>query len=124
MVSMKSKPTKYRVTKEYKSPFPDPIVFHKGDTVEVGKEFTDDPDWKDWVWCEGTNNIKAWVPKQYLEIRDGKGTFKRDYNAMELSVSVGEELVVHKIVNGFGMAEKSNGIRGWVPIKNMGLDIP
>lgn len=116
---MKSKPTKYRVTREYKSPFPDPIVFHKGDTVEVGKEFTDDPDWKDWIWCEGTNSIKACVPKQYLEIRDGKGTFKRDYNAMELSVYVGEELVVYEIVNGFGMAEKSNSIKGWVPIKNV-----
>ena len=117
-------PTKYRVTKEYKSPYPDPIIFHKGDTVEVGQEFTDDPNWKDWIWCEGANDTKAWVPKQYLDIRERKGTFKRGYNAMELSVSVGEELVVYEIVNGFGMAEKPNGVRGWVPMKNMELDKP
>jgi len=118
---MKGKPTKYRVTKEYKSPYPNPLVFQKGDIVEIGEESKDDPEWKNWIWCEGINNIKAWVPKQYLDIRRKKGTFKRDYNAMELSVSVGEELFIHEIVNGFGMAEKPNGKRGWVPMKIMEL---
>ena len=112
---------KYQVTTEYKSPYPNPLFFQKGDVVKIGKEFTDDPEWENWVWCESTNNIKAWAPKQYLDIRERKGTFKRDYNAMELSVSVGEELIIHEIVNGFGLAEKSNGRRGWVPMKNMDI---
>jgi hypothetical protein len=38
---------------------------------------------------------------------------------MELSVVIGETLKVHEIVNGFGMAEKSNGTRGWVPMRNL-----
>ena len=113
-------PTKrYRVILNYQSPYPDPIIFHKGEEVFVGKEFTDDPDWKDWVWCEGKQGNQAWVPKQFLEIRANRGIFITDYNALELSVVVGETLDVHEIVNGFGMAEKSDGSHGWVPMKNL-----
>jgi hypothetical protein len=50
------------------------------------------------------------------------GVFNRDYDAMELSVQVGEELVVYEIVNGFGMSEKTNGTKGWVPMKNMEIE--
>jgi len=119
---MKGKPTKYRVIREYQSPYPDPLIFQKGEVVEIGEEFTDDPAWKNWFWCEGTNNRQAWVPKQYLDTNGGKGTFKKDYNAMELSVAVGEALWVYEIVNGFGMAEKPDGTSGWVPMKNLKLD--
>ncbi len=90
--------------------------------VTVGKEFTDDPDWKDWVWCEGQNDNRAWVPKQYLEIKENTGKFLTDYNALELSVVVGEILYIHETVNGFGMAEKLNGERGWVPMKNLQME--
>ena len=110
---------KYHVIKEYKSPYPEPIVFNKGDIVAVGKEFTDDPDWNDWIWCEGSHNNKAWAPKQYLDIEKEKGTFKQDYNALELSVSVGEEIAIYEVVNGFGLAEKSDGSKGWVPLKHL-----
>jgi hypothetical protein len=48
-------PRKYRVIEEYKSPYPNPIVFQEGEQVEIEKEFTDDPDWKNWVWCKGEN---------------------------------------------------------------------
>jgi len=95
------------------------LIFHEGDIVKIGEEFNDDPDWKDWVWCKGMNNIKAWAPKQYLEIRDKQATFNRDYNAMELSLTVGEILEVYEIVNGFGIAEKPDGMRGWAPMKYM-----
>lgn len=116
------KPEHYRVIEDYRSPYPDPIVFQKGEKVKVGQEFKEDPDWKNWIWCEGKNNKKAWVPKQYIDIRGMNGILNREYNAMELSVRVGEKLVVHEIVNGFGMSEKINGMRGWVPLKNMEIE--
>jgi len=59
------------------------------------------------------------VPKQYLDGAPGKATFIRDYNAMELSVCEGEKLILHEIVNGFGMAEKPDGRQGWVPMRNL-----
>lgn len=110
---------KYRVIEEYQSPYPNPIIFHKGEKVQVGKEFTDNPDWKDWVWCEGQNDNQAWVPKQYLEIEADQGIFITHYNALELSVVVGDVLKLYESVNGFGMAEKQNGERGWVPLRNL-----
>ncbi len=118
---MTVKPEHYRVIRDYRSPYPGPIVFRKGEKVGVGQEFKEDPDWKDWIWCEG-NNKKAWVPKQYIAIDGTNGIFNKDYNALELSVNIGEELVVYEIVNGFGMSEKLDGTRGWVPMKNMELE--
>jgi variant SH3 domain-containing protein len=43
----------YRVITEYISPYPDSILFHMGDFVHVGIEFDDDPDWKNWIRCNG-----------------------------------------------------------------------
>lgn len=114
------KPAKqYGVIEDYQSPYSEPIIFYEGEMVTIGKEFTDDPDWKGWVWCKGQNENQAWVPKQYLEINASQGKFITDYNALELSVVVGEVLKIYEVVNGFGMAEKQNGERGWVPLKNL-----
>ena len=113
---------RYRVIENYRSPYPDPIIFHKGEDVQVGKEFSDDPDWKDWVWCEGKHGNKAWVPKQYLKTEAGLGVLLTEYNARELSVAVDEVIQVYEIVNGFGMSEKQNGERSWVPLRNLRLE--
>ncbi len=115
-------PEYYKVIEAYKSPYPDPLAFQKGEEVKVGQEFKGDPAWKGWIWCEGNKDNKAWVPKQYINIDGSKGILTKDYNAMELSVQPGELLVVSEIVNGFGMTEKTSGIKGWVPIKNMKIE--
>lgn len=120
---MNKKAKRFRVISDYESPYSEPIIFHKGEIVIIGKEFKDDPDWKDWIWCEGKNNNEAWVPKQYLEIEADRGRFLRDYNALELSISSGESIDVYETINGFGMAEKQNGERGWVPLKNLRVEI-
>lgn len=109
----------FLVIEPYKSPYPSPIIFHAGEEVTVSKEFQDDPEWKDWVWCEGQFGNKAWAPKQFLEIEAKRGVFLTEYNALELSVRNGEVLKVHEIVNGFTMAERSDGKIGWVPLKNL-----
>jgi hypothetical protein len=108
---------RFLVIRDYCSPYPAPIIFREGEEVAVGQEFTEDPDWKDWVWCQGEQDNQAWVPKGYLAIRGRKGIFIKDYNALELSVTVGERLRIHEIVNGFGMGEKPDGTHGWVPMK-------
>ena len=109
----------FRVIQDYRSPYPGPIIFHKGEQVVVGKEFSEDPDWRDWVWCEGQQGNKAWAPNQYLKTEAGRGVFQNEYNALELSVSAGETLKVYEVVNGFALAEKSNGKLGWVPLRNL-----
>lgn len=110
---------KFKVIQDYKSPYPDPIIFHAGEKVKVGKKFEDDPDWEDWFWCEGENQQKAWVPRQFIQINEDVGVFVQNYNAMELTLLAGEILTVYEEVNGFGMAEKDNGQKGWAPLKNL-----
>jgi hypothetical protein len=111
---------KYRVIKDYKSPYPVPILFQKGEVVAVGKESKEYPDWENWIWCEG-KGTKAWVPKQFLEIEGKSGVFNRDYNALELTLTVGDGLFITEIVNGFGMAEKADKQKGWAPINHLEL---
>lgn len=114
------RPARYfRVVEPYRSPYLSPILFHVGERVTIRREFKEDPDWKDWVWCEGQRGNQAWAPKQYLDMETGQGVFLTEYNALELSVEVGEVLRVHEIVNGFAMAEKPDGRVGWVPLRNL-----
>ena len=116
---MNMEPEYYKVIKSYQSPYPDPIIFKKNDKIKVGRKFEEDPDWQNWIWCEGEQNRKAWVPIQYITIDGVNGTFNRDYSATELDVSNGESIIVFEKINGFGMAEKSNGTRGWIPLRNL-----
>jgi hypothetical protein len=109
----------FRVIEAYQSPYPDSIPFQKGERVAVGREFTDDPDWRGWIWCEGAHGKQAWVPEAFLEIQAGEGVFLSDYDALELSIFPGEVLKVTEIVNGFGMAQKGDGSRGWVPMRHL-----
>src|SRR4030042_364033 len=101
-------PEKYAVLCEYKSPYPNSIPFQSGEPVIVGQEFKGDPDWKDWLWCEGKGGSKAWVPKQFLKVKSHETRLARDYDARELSVTAGELVLVHELVNAFAWAEKSD----------------
>jgi hypothetical protein len=109
----------YRCTKDYHSPYPDSILFFKGERVRIGEEYDGDPDWKDWVRCQTANGNEAWIPKSYLKIDGNEGSLLQDYDARELSVTIGEILEVTEIVNGFGLAEKKDGQHGWVPMNHL-----
>ncbi len=110
---------RYRVVRAYISPYPDSIQFLKGEVVQVIKEFSDDPDWVGWLWCEGKYNNAAWIPKQFLQIQPGHTILNRTYDAKELSVEVGDVLNITEIINGFCMATNETGDQGWVPQKNL-----
>lgn len=112
---------KFRVTKDYQSPYPDSIIFKKGEEVLIGSKSNDDPDWQDWVWCQGNHGNKAWVPLQYLEIRGESGIFNTFYDAKELSIQTGETLTVFQVLNGFVEAENNKGFRGWAPLKCLSI---
>jgi len=111
------KSEKYIVISSYDSPYPDSIPFAIGEEVGVGTKYEDDPDWKDWYWCEANGEKEAWIPGQYLDIQGEKGTLNTGYDARELGIQAGEVVIVHKIVNGFGWAENSSGETAWAPLK-------
>jgi len=84
--------------------------------VKIGIEFNEDPEWKNWVWCQGEKGQRAWVPTQFIDLRKETGFLNRYYNALELSLIVGDELISLDEMNGFIMAKKKNGKTGWAPL--------
>ena len=109
----------YRIIKDHKSAFPDPIILKKGEKVFVGEEYSDDPDWPGWIECKTRIGKKGWVPKQYLKISGDAAIVLCDYNANELDVKVGDEVVVYEFINGWAWSKKSTGEHGWIPIRNI-----
>ncbi len=110
---------RYIAVKPYQSPYPQALVFPKGSHVKIVKTYQEDPQWPNWFWCVGQDNTKAWVPDQFLQIDGKKGILQREYDAIELSVQVGEKLIVNEEVNGFGWAQNIDGKWGWVPMRNL-----
>jgi hypothetical protein len=110
---------RYRVHTRYDSPYPSSIVFATGESVTIGEQFKDEPDWNDWIRCSGDSGKEAWVPLQFLDIDGHRGSLRRDYDAKELSVGPGDIVDVIEIVNGFARGRNKVGETGWVPLKCM-----
>lgn len=110
---------RYRCIKNYQSPYPESILFRKGEVVVVGEEYEQDPDWRNWIRCQAEDGREAWVPKQYLKINKETGIFLRDYDARELNLAIADVIHIREIVNGFGMAQKQNGDKGWAPMNHL-----
>ena len=112
-------PGHFRCIKAYLTPYPDSILFYKGERVIVGERYDQDPAWEGWVRCRGEENQEAWIPLQYLQIQGAIGFLLQDYDARELSLNIDEVVLVFQIVNGFGMAENQAGDKGWVPLNRL-----
>jgi hypothetical protein len=109
-----------RVIADYQAPYPDPIVVVAGDEVSI--DSSRKTDWAGWVWCMDRAGKSGWVPEVYIE-RDGDvGRMRCDYNAIELTVHVGELLTIHKAESGFLWATNQAGQDGWVPSAHVELD--
>lgn len=109
---------KLEVIQAYSRIYQNPIAFSSGDRVQVGKR---DPDNPEWIWCVGADDREGWVHQAFLEMdADGSSaTGKRDYSALELSVTAGEELTGLERVGGWWLARNELGEVGWIPLKSV-----
>jgi uncharacterized protein YgiM (DUF1202 family) len=106
-----------RVIADYQAPYADPIQVNAGDEVVIDpQKHTDIPGW---VWCTDRDGKSGWVPKTYLEYSGKVGTMRWDYNAIELTIHVGEKLTVHKAESDFYWVTNQKGLQGWVPIAHV-----
>ena len=106
-----------RVIEDYEAPYPDPIQTKAGDEVEIDR--SKKTDIAGWVWCTNRASKSGWVPNTYIEITGDRGRFLCDYNAIELTIRVGELLTVHKTESSFYWATNQSGRQGWVPVANV-----
>jgi len=107
------------VTSNYESAYPDPIKLETGEMVKTEKKETE---WPGWIWCISQAGKVGWVPANYLILENGLYRVNRDYNAGELTVSIGERLQVLDSEAGWIWCEKANGLRGWVPLDHVRIE--
>jgi hypothetical protein len=105
-----------RVISEYQSAYPDPLVVSVGDNLTVSEK---ESAWSGWVWCTNQDGKSGWVPESYVEWKGNACVALCDYDATELSVRVGEELVVGKEESGWLWCTSQEGQSGWVPAENL-----
>jgi uncharacterized protein YgiM (DUF1202 family) len=106
-----------QVITDYQAPFPDPIRVKAGDVVNIDPEKKTDI--TGWVWCTSLSGRSGWVPAVYVDRRDNIGRLRCDYDAIELTIRVGELLTVHKMESGFYWVTDRNGRQGWVPMEHV-----
>ena len=106
-----------RVIVDYQAPYADPIRVNAGDEVAIDPE--KQTNIAGWVWCTNRYGKSGWVPKTYLEYFGKVGKMLCDYNAIELTVRVGEILTVHKAESDFYWVTNQEGVQGWVPISHV-----
>ena len=106
-------PRHVRITAAYVSSAPDPVRFHAGEVVGVGRH---DQQWTSYVWGTDQAGRAGWVPEAYLEMTGPREAVAlRDYDATELTVGHGEHLDVLDEAGGWLLCRTDAGIVGWVP---------
>ncbi|MCK4596984.1 HIT domain-containing protein [bacterium] len=107
-----------RVIFNYQSVYAQPLAVHAGEKLRVGERKSK---WSGWVWCTNQKGQSGWVPERYVERSGNSCTARCDYDASELSVHTGEELIVGREESGWIWCTNQKGQSGWVPAENMEL---
>ncbi len=101
-----------RVVSDYQSAYPVPLVISAGEELTISEK---ESSWSGWVWCTNRDGKSRWVPERYVERKGNTCIALYDYEATELSVSIGEELIMGKEENGWIWCTNREGRSGWVP---------
>jgi hypothetical protein len=106
----------YRVVKDYKSPYPDPLEIAEGEVLRVSQK---ESDWPGWVWCTNSAGTSGWIPESCVERTGTQGRVLRPFTTKELSVRVGEELSCEEMESGWIWCTNSQNQHGWVPVNHV-----
>ncbi|WP_099221784.1 SH3 domain-containing protein [Listeria costaricensis] len=105
------------VKKAHKSNYPDPLFVNKNESIWIGREDTEYPNW---LFCKvKTTGKEGWVPKQIIRAEAGSksGTVTEDYSARELNVEPGDKLESNRELNEWAWCVTEDGQAGWVPLE-------
>lgn len=108
-----------RVIADYQALYPDPLSLRAGETLEISEKveyWNGNPDWM-WIWCTDQRGKSGWVPKDGIDSHANSttGIARYDYAATELTVAVGDELVVEREESGWLWCTDQRGKSGWIP---------
>jgi len=105
-----------RVIKAHESEFPNPIKVKAGAKVSVEDRETI---WAGWLWCRTDGGVEGWVPSGYVDRNGNSGTMRRDYDATELTVEIGDILEAVDEASSWLFCRTKTGLPGWVPVENV-----
>ncbi|MFX1368615.1 MAG: SH3 domain-containing protein [Promethearchaeota archaeon] len=105
-----------RVTKPHNPESPDVLTMRTGDTLRGEKRETV---FEGWLWCTDESGTSAWIPEEYLTRLSKSGTYKalRDYTSFEMSVDIGQEVVIEYAAAGWAWVRTPDDREGWVPLE-------
>jgi uncharacterized protein YgiM (DUF1202 family) len=106
-----------RVIADYDAPFTDPIRVQSGEEVAIDRGKTTNI--SGWLWCTSKAGKSGWVPEAFLDLSASLGYMECDYDAIELTVRVGDQLTVHGMESGFYWVTDFHGRQGWVPVEHV-----
>lgn len=101
------------VLADYQAPYADPIQVRAGDEITIDRNKRTDI--SGWVWCTNRAGQSGWAPESYIDHHGGIGYMLGDYDAIELTVRVGDILTLQQAESGFFWATDQAGCQGWVP---------
>ena len=82
-----------RVVAAHRSDYPEPVRLRAGDELLVaGPADAPESEWPGWLWCTDPQGRRGWVPEQFLRLDGNRATARCDYDATELTVSMGQEV--------------------------------
>jgi SH3-like domain-containing protein len=105
-------PSEVVVREAYAAQYGDPIAFSRGDPIQVQRA---DAEFTEWLWCRGPDEKEGWVHRSFLSQVSGRAVAVSDYSAKELTVTVGEQARMIRILDGWAFVELDGGGVGWVP---------
>jgi Variant SH3 domain len=104
-------PLTARVTRSYRTQYPDPIVLEPGDIVHLGER---DPNFPGWIWGTSAMGKSGWIPEHFLDVKGDTGAATQAYDAHEIDLDEGEIVSVMEELLGWALVE-GEGKRGWIP---------
>lgn len=104
---------KCRVIKAYESDYTEPWYMSEGERLKIGDR---DSEWAGWVWCTNSEGESRWVPECYVQSQGDTCTALRDYESTELSVQVGDVMLMGEVESGWAWCTKVDCQSGWVPL--------
>ncbi|MEE9552738.1 MAG: SH3 domain-containing protein [candidate division Zixibacteria bacterium] len=110
----KSTEKRAEVIADFTSDRSDPFIMAEGDRLEF-REISGE--WPGWIYCINQNAQEGWVPESYVKISGGFGVALFPYDAVELSVRIGDRLIVTGEDSGWCRCVAENDKRGWVPAR-------
>ncbi|MEW5924844.1 MAG: SH3 domain-containing protein [Candidatus Zixiibacteriota bacterium] len=108
-----------RVIKAYRSAYPNPLKLKKNDRIRTGEK---ESEWPGWIWCTDQKNISGWVPESYIQMDGNDAVMLYDYDATELTVNPGDELLIINEEVGWYWCLDQTGDCGWVPKENVKIN--